>query len=1159
MSNVRFTKEQQSAIDARGVNVLVSAAAGSGKTAVLTERIVKMLLPPDGVKPVDADKLLVVTFTRAAAGEMKERIEKSLKNELRAAVEDSDFARRKLITNQIKKLSVAKITTIDSFCQGLVKEYFHILDIDPAFSVIMEYESASINDEVFENMVAQLYKEQNEDFLLLLNNYCPNGSEAKIREMVYKLTSFTSSFPYPEKFISEKAEEYACASGLEGTVWFLKINEKYRRDVKKLVEIYNNAVEAVPDGAEWEKVLRILNEERERVKKLDGINIDEAIQLINNFEFERFIMPKNADKSICDILKNYRDNAKAATGKIPGIIAGDVTVTETFLRERIYPFAKALSNITIRFIKETYEYKKNRSVLDFSDIARMAYRLLAENEEIRKIQRKRYSEILIDEYQDTNRLQDSLFEMISNGNNLFMVGDMKQSIYRFRKSDPLVFRNKSDTYNISGEAKERKIILSSNFRSRSTVIDSVNELFEAVMTRGVGELDYDDEQKLYTGNGEYSDNGCDYTSECIIISSDGEKTDSDKRQEAEAEFIAARIIKLVKEGFVVYDKDTKSERAVEYSDIAILMSSHKNAFPIYKKVFDKYGIVFSCETEGFFSTPEIKLMMSLLRVIENPQRDVPMLAVLRSCVGGFTDDEIAVLRACYPKKSFYGCLMGAYSRFVEEEQQLDKKGYELGMRIVAFFEKLSLWRDRARFMSADRLVRMLYENTGIYAFFSAASGEDATANLRLFFDRARNCEQNGFSGLYKFLRHMERVEKSGKDMEGARAFSGVSSVRLMTIHKSKGLEMPVVFLAGCGREFNTMSANGRMLMHTELGFSMDYISYQNGITVKSPIHDIIADEINIELKSEEMRKLYVALTRAREKLIVTASLGEAASDDVAGWKKKDISNLKETACDANRFIDWIAPVAINSDEWKFGVYKNESKDVIQDKEKLVVEEMNIDIDACAILDYKYPYAAAGVKSKSAVSDFKGVVHNNAELMRKPSFLKEKSMGGADYGTAMHLILEKIPKNAVSDVESIMDYIGRLAEDGEIDEAFVEMIDAEKIFNFYNSDIGKRLLMADFVSKESEFEISVVADELYDEPALKDEYVLLQGVIDCWFVEDDEIVIVDYKTDRVNDIEEIHQKYDIQLALYAKALEKITKKKVKEKFIYLFSRETVVQC
>ncbi len=1159
MSDVRFTSEQQSAIDARGANVLVSAAAGSGKTAVLTERIVKMLLPHDDMKPVDADKLLVVTFTRAAACEMKERIEKSLKNELRLAIESSDFARRKLISNQIKKLSVAKITTIDSFCQGLIKEYFHILDIDPTFSVIQEYESASINDDVFEALVAQLYREQDEDFLLLLKNYCPNGSEAKIREMVFELTSFTSSFPYPEKFITEKAEEYACADGLEGTVWFSKINEKFIRDIRKIVTIYDNAVETVPDGAEWEKVLRILTGERERVEKLIKISINEAVPLINSFEYERFTLPKNADKAICDKLKNYRDKAKTATGKVSDIIAGDVTITETFLKERIYPFAKALSNITVRFIKEADEYKKNKSVLDFSDIARMAYRLLAENEDIRKIQRKRYSEILIDEYQDTNYLQDNLFEMISNGHNLFMVGDMKQSIYRFRKSDPLVFRNKSDVYNIDQDASERKIILSSNFRSRSSVIDPVNELFESVMTRVVGELDYDDEQKLYTGNGDYSDTGDDYTAECIIISSDDEKTDSDKRQEIEAEFIAKRIRKLVTGGFTVYDKDTKSDRAINYSDIAILMSSHKKAFPLYKKVFDKYGIEFSCETEGFFITPEIKLMMSLLRVIENPQRDVPMLAVMRSCIGGFTDDEIALLRACYPKKSFYGCLMGAYSRFIEEENTLDEKGYEFGRRIGAFCENLFVWRDKARFMSADRIVRMLYENTGLYAFFSAASGEDATANLRLFFDRARLCEQNGFSGLYKFLRQMERLEKCDKDMDGARTFSGGSCVRLMTIHKSKGLEMPVVFLAGCGREFNTMSASGRMLMHSELGFSMDYISYEQGITIKSPIHDIIADEINIELKSEEMRKLYVALTRAREKLIVTASLGETAEDEIALWKNTDKDNLKDSAHEAKRFIDWIAPVAVNSCNWEFGVYKSENEEIIVGEKKSEVNGININIDACAVLDYKYPYAAVGVKSKSAVSDFKGISHGNAELMRKPSFLKEKAISGADYGTAMHLILEKIPKEVVSDIDKIKSYVEKLAQAGEINEAFVKIIDAEKIFNFYRTDIGKRLLMSDFVSKESEFEISVDAKELYDDEALAGENILLQGVIDCWFVEDGEIVIVDYKTDKVKDIEEIHQKYDIQLTLYAKALEKITKKKVKEKFIYLFSQEIVIQC
>lgn len=1159
MSDIGFTKEQQSAVDARGVNVLVSAAAGSGKTAVLTERIIKMLLPYDGTKPVDADKLLVVTFTRAAAGEMKERIEKKLKSEQKKANDSSDIARKKLISQQIKKLQAAKITTIDSFCQGLIKEYFHVLDIDPSFSVIEEYESLSVSRDVFEKLVSELYSQKDEAFMFFTSHYCPNGSEAILRDMVFELVSFTSSFPYPEEFIIKKAEEYACISGIEGSVWYSKLTDKFKRDVKKLIKIYDNAISMVPEGSDWDKVRGLLSEERERASALLDIDIEAAVEYINNFEYARFNLPKAAEEALRNKLKDYRDKAKSAMKEIPEIIAGDLKLTERFLREKIYPLAKALADITVRFIKAVDEYKRERSVLDFSDVARMAYRLLDENEEIRSVQQKRYSEILIDEFQDTNHLQDGLFEMISNGHNLFMVGDMKQSIYRFRKSDPLVFRNKSDAYSTDEEAGERKIILSSNFRSRDTVINSVNVLFESVMSRTVGELDYDFEQKLYSGNRNYSDTGHSYTAECIVISSKGEKADSDKRQEMEAEFIAKRINKLVKEGFTVYDKDAESERPIEYSDIAVLMSSHKKAFPVYKKVFDKYAIEFSCETVGFFSTPEIKLMMSLLRIIENPERDVNMVAVMRSAIGGFSDDEIALLRVCYPNKSFYRCLLGAYSKFISEEKTLEGGSYELGKRIALFCESIMRWRDMARYMSADRIVRMLYENTGLYAFFAAASGEDATGNLRLFFDRARLSEQNGFSGLYKFLRQMERLESSDKDMEGAKTFSGGNCVRIMTIHKSKGLEMPVVFLAGCGREFNTMSASGRMLLHSELGFSMDYISYEEGITVKSPIHDIIADEIIAELKSEEMRKLYVALTRAREKLIVTASLGEKAEEEISKWKKTDTAALQKAAADAKRFIDWIAPVAANSECWEFGLYEYEEETAIGQAEKREIQPINICVDSCAILDYKYPYAAVGVKSKNAVSDFKGVSHSGSEAMRKPSFLNENLHSGALYGSAMHLILEKIPHDITADTERISLFIQTLVKEGEISEVFSESIDPVKIYNFFNSDIGKRLLASDFVRKESEFEISADANELYPGNGLEGESILLQGVVDCWFVEDDEIVIVDYKTDRVNNEEEIHQKYDIQLELYAKALEKITKKRVKDKFIYLFSTESVIQC
>lgn len=1170
MSGVKWTKNQNDAITARCANVLVNAAAGSGKTAVLTARIINRLVPENDEEPIRADRLLVVTFTRAAAAEMRDRIERGLKDKLAQAAADGDMKKRRFVSAQIKQLAAAKIMTIDSFCQTVVKEHFHLLDLDPSYSIVSGPEAKIIWDEAFDKLCDELYASNDSGFYLLVKSFCKNGSEKNLREMVYKLYGFACSLPYPERYIARSAEEYACKGGFENTVWFGKIKSKYDLMLETANSNYKEVLSLLPPDDMWDKARALLTDEAKRVSEIA------SFEAAGEVSFETLRLPAKADSELKERIKALRGAAKDSVKSIGGLMPGDGDMTERFLTERLYPAAKALAGLTLKFSDALFAHKKQKAVLEFSDIEQLAYRLLAENDAIRKIQQERYDEILIDEYQDTNSLQDELFAMLASGSNLFMVGDMKQSIYRFRSSDPLVFRSKADSYSPDNDAPDRKITLSENFRSRREVLNCVNDIFAAAMSKAVGELEYDDDQRLNCGNDGYTETGFDYTAECVVLENlASEDEDSPERVQAEAEYIASRIAEMKRQGFLVRDRikvkkdngeyaEEDGVRPVRNSDFAVLMSSHKAVSGTYREVFARYGIDCWCENEGYFIRPEIKLMMSLLRVIENPEQDIPMVAVLRSAAGGFSDEEIAQIRISERKKSFCGAMFSIYSKYLTAKEKgiLTESGAAFGERVARFCEELTEWRDMARYMSADQMVRALYERTGLYAFFGAVDNGEAQANLRLFFDRARQYEGAGFRGLFAFLRYMEKLESNSQDLSGADFANGGDYVQIMTIHKSKGLEMPVVFLAGCGKKFSSESIKGTLLPHKELGFSVDYVSFDENVEITSPVRGVISDEISAELKSEEMRKLYVALTRAKEKLIVTACIDNknARLDERrAKWAATGLGGLRGTAGDANGFIDWIAPAAIESVNWKYEYVPCAGQKTIGTGETAEeVREIFIPKNAKEILTYDYPYAAERLKSKAAVSDFKGINHTDT-LVTKPAFMSDGDGSGTEFGTAIHRIMETLPREQGKNTEYIKRHINALVECGDIRPELLRTINAAKVAGFYSSAIGERIIAAKEVYRESEFEIGADAGELYSAPELSGEIALLQGVIDCWFEEDGEVVLVDYKTDRVKEIDEIHQKYDIQLALYAQALEKITKKRVKEKFIYLFSRDIVIQC
>ncbi len=1149
MSDIKWSADQLKAIEARDQKVLVSAAAGSGKTAVLTKRITDMLLSEE--RRVSADRLLVVTFTKAAAKQMRERIENSLKDELRIANETDDFLRQKLIKKQIKLLDKAKISTIDSYCQQTVKEYFHLVGISPSFGILSKSEEDLIMKEVYKDLSEKLYEEKDASFLYLAENLTRVAKEDSIFDYVSKIYRFIQNFQYPEEYLRACKNEYKLENGFFDSIWGDRISEKIKEAIDTLLTAYDVIFE-VADEKKKEKIQK----EKEVLKNLLDTplqKMQEAIESINAKDFE------------IDVEDTFFE--------MQSLFPEDVNKCENIMKNILSPQITALLELTEKFFFLMEEKKKSISLHSFSDIERFTYQLLDKNELARKEMVSRFDEILIDEYQDTNALQDGIFEMLTNGKNMFMVGDMKQSIYRFRGSEPLVFRNKQDAYKTRKNNINRKIYLKENYRSRREVLNAVNDLFERCMTKAVGEINYDSSQMLNLGNKSYGRKNSDYIAEFKLIGlPDGDNAPD--RAHAEAEYVADRINKMKKDGFLIHDTEDVIEngvtvkkdilRPVKNSDILILMSSHKKDGDVFKTVLEKAGIGAHVEVEGFFQKAEIKLMMSVLKAIDNPKRDISFVSVLRSPVGGFTDDEIALIRAYERHGCIYDALLNVYSKYL----LLKEKGEDIGGakifgdKIGDFLVKLNSWRDRSRYLTSSKFVDMLLNETGIKSFANALYGDEAEANLRLFFDRSKEYDSLGYRGVFSLLKHLEELEDASEDLTGAVGKATDDSVRIMTIHKSKGLEEAVVFLCGMNKRFNLKDANDTLLLHNKLGVTMDFTSYLGNVSVMSPLRQVFSKTIKDELLSEEMRKLYVALTRAKEKVIAVGSVKKGRSEDSLTKKWQDTldSGITPYVPFATSFADWLGPISKVSDLWKFEYI--EAEPLVN--HSLATDRITEDLGYLPkketlkeILFWEYPYQSSKIKSKAAVSDFKGIHMSN--MPQKPKFLTEDKFSGTDIGDAVHKIMEIVDIKNGTNEEYLKRLFDALSESGAVKKEALSVINKEKIIKFFKSDLGKRMAEAKEVMRESEFEISIPAKRLYPDIEDESESVLLQGIIDCWFIENGEIVLVDYKTDRVEDISQIHEKYDIQLSLYAEALEKIAKKRVKEKVIYLFSKDCVVKC
>ena len=1223
---VTWTEDQQKVIDLRNRNILVSAAAGSGKTAVLVERIVTMVT--DKKHPVDIDELLIVTFTKAAAGEMRERIAKAL--DQRASENPLDVH----LERQLTLVHNAQITTIDSFCQYVIRNHFHAIGLDPGFRVADEGELKLLKSDVAEQLIEDCYEKKDEAFLKFIECYAYGKNDQGIEDLIFGLYNFSMSYPWPEKWLQQckKAYEIKSVEEFLQSEWLMKLTDNLKRQLEDIEE-------------KTEEALRIARTEDGPYMYEDALCQDQAmirqIRQADNYQdyAQAFAtMGKYARLSAKKdeaVSENKKEQVKAIREQVKKGLKGlqeqyffgslESVISDIQGSKEVM---SVLIDLTCEFTQRYARKKREKNVVDFSDLEHFALDILVEDNDgeavptqIARDLAEHYEEILIDEYQDSNLVQELILTSISKKcmgkYNIFMVGDVKQSIYRFRLARPELFMEKYDNYPVT-DSECQRIDLHKNFRSRSQVLVSVNYIFEQIMARYLGNIQYDADAALYPG-ADFPDKqseGEDFANtEMLLVDLDTldevvEDVEENAR-ELEARAIGSRILEIVGKEEVL-DKSTGLYRKARYGDIVILLRTISGWAESFARVLESQGIpAYTGSQTGYFVTVEIQTILAFLKIVDNPKQEIPMAAVLKSPIGGLDAKELATIKSLNPEMPFYECCRMYASNPPEGDCQSG-----ILEKLKKFFRLLDHFRMLVPYTPMHELLWQVLDATG-YGDYAAAmpGGEQRTANLKMLVEKAMTYETTSYRGLFNFIRYIENLQKYNVDYgEASTIGEQEDTVRIMSIHKSKGLEFPIVFAGGMGKSFNQQDSRSRVLLHPDLGIGCDYIDPV--LRVKSPtlIKKTIQRETINENLGEELRVLYVAFTRAKEKLIMTGSVTKIA-DKIKKWSqicRREEEKISFTELSgASSYLDWVMPALMRHksarellEEYGFvndpahELYRKEGyfsirvcpvkelvtreaahqmaikvskEELLERGEHLLSEEQLKALDQR--MDPVYPFEQdADIHGKITVSELKKYSQSVDNLLYGeeeffiyeepdivpliPRFMQQKAeVPGAVRGTAYHKLLEELSFADASGSRKLNEQIERLLEEGKMTREEIDLIDKRKIVSFANSVLGKRMAKAElegYLYREQQFVLGVPASEI-KESWSKEEIVLIQGIIDAFFYEDEAIILVDYKTDYVPDeqAEILVDKYKIQLDYYAQALERMTQKKVKEKILYSF--------
>ena len=1246
MGDTKWTDEQLQAISTRECNLLVAAAAGSGKTAVLVERIIRIIT--NEKSPVDIDRLLVVTFTSAAAAEMRERIAAAISKALEKAPNS------KILQRQLTLLSRSNITTMHSFCLDVIKNHFHTIDLDPSFRISDETENNLLRAETINEVFEDYYEDDNEGFKKLVEAYSGSRDDEKLKEIILNLYRFSMSGPWPEKWLEDKAEEFNIDTleDLNATEWIKVLKESLEVEICGYLSMLRKALKIINETDGLEPYLDAFNSDiayLERVyESLDG-GIEDIFASLSTLEFIKLkVVRKNkvSDENAQSIVKNIRDSVKKKIGKL---IEDSFSMTpEESLQgiKNVYPYMKMLGEITLEFGRRFAEKKKEKNILDFNDLEHLCLKILISKDEdgnikpssVAEMFKEYFDEVLVDEYQDSNNVQETIIELVSRKNtnnpNVFMVGDVKQSIYRFRQAKPELFLQKYNEYPLEEGESNKKVQLYKNFRSRYEVISGVNFIFKKVMSSIVGELEYTDEEALNLGanykeveddetlsagpielhildksgfynNDSKSESKSDFESDGEVSAEEEEDLDA---MTLEARIVAKRINELMKpkDGkiYKVIDKGTGEYRPVKFKDIVILLRATKGWSEVFLDELGSEGIPVYADTgSGYFESIEIRTIMAVLKIIDNPMQDVPMISVLRSPIMGFSAEELADIRLLNKEKYFYEIIKEIHLGEYEISDELKEK-------CTYVIESLEKWRKKSIYTPIDEFIWFLYMDTSYYGYIGAMpNGKLRQANLKILFQRAKQYEQTSFKGLFNFINFINKLRKSSGDMGSAKILGeNEDVVRIMSIHKSKGLEFPIVFTSGVGKQFNLMDLNSLILYHDELGFGPEYVDVEKRNSYSTLPKEAIKKRIRLETLSEEMRILYVAFTRAKEKLIITGAtrnLEKTLNSWTSSAALDDEIILPSEVLKGKSYLDWIgmalckhrngdklreyvgAPLDLVTNDlstWEVKFWtksdliveeKIEVVDNTEEKKLLINQKIDVvDKEIERRLGYNYKYYESGkLPSNISVSDLKRAAYEEEEdeyqvvkiygekEVIKPKFMQEeKGLSPAERGSIMHFVMQKIDFNRVNTIEEIKEQLEEMKNVDLLTEEEIKTVRPIKIKLFFNSPLGKRLLYAYnnnyMVQRELPFFTEVSStdvDKSLPKEIYENEMVRLQGIIDCFFEEEDGIVLLDYKTDYVEDgnEEELRERYKLQIKYYKEAIEKITGKSVKQSYLYLF--------
>ena len=1231
-ANATWTEDQWKAIMAKNKNILVAAAAGSGKTAVLVERIIQKILSTDD--PVNVDELLVVTFTSASAAEMRHRIGEALE----AAIIQDPKSRN--LRTQLSLLNKASISTLHSFCMEVIRKYYYLIDLDPGFRIADETEAQLLRDEVIDELFEEEYgKKDNEAFFTLVDTFTNDRSDADLQEIVRVIFDFARSNPMPDQYLQKIVSMYDVEAVtkleelpfIDALLYDIELQlEASREMIKRALELTKLPGGPAPKADNFIADLQIIDT-LILAKKDSWQTLYQAMQTWS-FSRAKSVKGDEYDKALTEKAQKLRDQAKKKIQDLQDELFS--RKPESFLQDmkNMRPIIQTLVQLVQSFSERFAVKKQEKGLVDYSDLEHYCLEILT-SESSREGEllpsdaalayRSHFKEVFVDEYQDTNMVQETILKLVSkdseqNGN-LFMVGDVKQSIYRFRLAEPNLFLEKYNRFTHDGKAAGVRIDLARNFRSRHEILEATNFLFKQIMGVKVGEIEYDERAELKAG-ASYPEKES-YPVELLLMDLEaGNETSAEKTEDTaaeqgefdqveleksqlEARIMAGKIKELIAGGAQVYHPKSKSMRPLLYRDVVILLRSMTWA-PQIMEEFKQQGIpIYANLSTGYFEATEVAIMMSLLRVIDNPVQDIPLASVLRSPIVGLNEEELAKIRIHQKMGSFWD----AVSLFCRQKPLEDEEGFYDKVR--TFYDLLLKFRTMARQGSLSELIWQIYRDTQFYDFVGGLpGGKQRQANLRALYDRARQYEETSFRGLFRFLRFIERMTERGGDLGAARALGEQEDVvRIMTIHSSKGLEFPVVFIAGLARNFNMMDLRKSYMLDKEYGFAARYVNVEKRFSYPSLPQLAFKRKKKMEMLAEEMRILYVALTRAKEKLYLIGSVKDAEKQ-IEQWQEGSANNewlLKDyVRASAKSYLDWIGPALIRHrdceelvqadslnplvteeircypSKWRITRLTAEDikkQEMIQEADEdeflnLVKEMKSVPVkspfadEVNQRLSWKYLYPdASSHRSKQSVSEIKrqreiSDEYSGTELVRKfkksilnrPRFMQEKSLSPAERGTAMHLVMQHVDLSQQVSTDSIKEQLSLMVVQELLTVEQAEIIDPALIVQFFESPLGKRMAAAGKVQREVPFTLTLPANEVYMDWKGENEHVFVQGVIDCIFEDESGLVLLDYKSDGITDrfkggFEQarpiLEDRYKLQINLYTKAIEQIWKRKV----------------